>query len=304
MSSVLTKYQRTPKIYIKLPSGGKYYKVDSIEMSLDNTLPIRAMTARDELLLKSPDALLNGESILNMIKSCCPEIKFKAKNLIAPDVEAILLAIFHASYGDNLEFDSECPECKHKNTFGASIAGVLHTVKMLEPPYIIKEKIELPDNNGKTVEHIIKLYLKPCTYGTMTKKSLKDFENAKMIQNLSSSTLDEEEKLTKFSESIEKMANYNFDMVSDVIEKIVVPAENPTEDHKVDEVSNEKEIKDFIFQADSKLIAKINKMAGKINETGINKDFKAECQNKECKHTWTTNIEFDPTNFFAVDSSH
>ena len=63
MSNALTKYQRTPKLYIKLPSGGKYYEKGSIDLSMEGTLPIRAMTARDELLLKSPDALLNGESI-------------------------------------------------------------------------------------------------------------------------------------------------------------------------------------------------------------------------------------------------
>jgi len=281
MTSVLKKYQRNPKLYIKLPSNGKYYG-NKLELAMDQTLAIRAMTAMDEMLLKSPDALLNGAAIISIIKSCCPEITFDPKELIAPDVEAILLAIFHASYGHNLEFSSACPKCKYDNEFTASIIELLDTVNFLNPPYKIHKEIE-----GDSVE----FHIKPYTYETFTKKSLSDFENAKILQYISNPELDDETKLQKFSSSFEKMAEFNFDILASSIEKIVVP-----EGESTDPI----EIKEFVFNIEADLVEEINKVSKEINTSGINNKFQAKCQNKECGHEWTTNMEFDPASFFVA----
>ena len=68
----LSGYYRQPKIYIRLPSGGEYYPEGALDVSENGDYPVFAMTAKDELMLKTPDALLSGESTVEVIKSCVP----------------------------------------------------------------------------------------------------------------------------------------------------------------------------------------------------------------------------------------
>lgn len=289
MTNILTKYQRNAKAYIKLPSGSNYYN-GQVELAMDGTLGVRAMTARDELLLKSPDALLNGAAITNIISSCCPGIKISPKDLIAPDVEVILLAIFNVSYGDNLEFTSKCPSCTRENTYTASIQAVLDSTVELTFPYVIEDTVTL-DNT----DYIIKYYVKPHTYETLTKKSLFEFENAKILQHINNPNLDDETKLKEFGTSFNKMAEYNFDIISNSIEKIETPDGVCTD---------QTDINSFIKDASTVLIEKINNMIQKANISGSNDTFSAKCQNTECNHEWKTRIQFDPSIFFVSSFKH
>ena len=70
----LRKYFRQPKVYITLPSRGNYYPDGVLNMPETNELPVFAMTAKDELIIKTPDALLNGQATVDIIKSCIPAI--------------------------------------------------------------------------------------------------------------------------------------------------------------------------------------------------------------------------------------
>ena len=73
-SNPLQKYFRQPKIYIGLPSKGNWYPDGSIEKTETGEYPIYAMTARDELMFKTPDALFTGRATADVIKSCIPTI--------------------------------------------------------------------------------------------------------------------------------------------------------------------------------------------------------------------------------------
>jgi len=66
-SNPLQKYFRQPKIYIRLPSNGKYWNPNDIELTESGELPVYAMTAKDELSFKTPDSLINGQSTVNVI---------------------------------------------------------------------------------------------------------------------------------------------------------------------------------------------------------------------------------------------
>src|SRR5262245_57949682 len=91
----LLRYTRKEKIYIKLPSDGNY-PAGVVDMSTNNELGVQAMTAADQIALRNPDGLLNGQAIANVIKSCCPGVK-KPEKMIASDINAILLGIRHAT---------------------------------------------------------------------------------------------------------------------------------------------------------------------------------------------------------------
>ena len=71
----LANYMRQPKIYIRLPSQGKYWPDNSIIIPETGEFPVYSMTAKDELSFKTPDALMNGQAMVDVIHSCMPTIK-------------------------------------------------------------------------------------------------------------------------------------------------------------------------------------------------------------------------------------
>jgi len=62
MSSFLEKYKRQPKIYIDLPSKGVFYSDDVLDNGQFVSLPVFGMSAMDEIIFKTPDALFSGEA--------------------------------------------------------------------------------------------------------------------------------------------------------------------------------------------------------------------------------------------------
>jgi len=130
MNKILEQYYRKPQVYIALPSQGQFYN-SGCKLSVDNQLAVRAMTAADEILLKNPEALLNGEAVINLIKSCCPDIT-NAEEVSIVDLDAILIAIRHATYGENLQFNSSCNHCKSSNELEIHYGKFLETIIMQE----------------------------------------------------------------------------------------------------------------------------------------------------------------------------
>ena len=109
-SNPLAKHFRQPVMYLKLPSNGRWWANGALEIPVTGEIPIYAMTAKDELMFKTPDALLNGQGVVDVIQSCMPNIKdaWRIPNL---DIDVILIAIRIASYGHEMEFESTCPHC-------------------------------------------------------------------------------------------------------------------------------------------------------------------------------------------------
>jgi len=128
MSNPLTKYFRQPALYINLPSGGNYWPEGTLELDENNQVAVYPMTARDELTLKTPDALMNGQSVVDVIKSCCPQIKDPWR-MPAMDTDFILIAIRIASYGENMDFRSTCPECEEESPYEVHLPTMLDQVK-------------------------------------------------------------------------------------------------------------------------------------------------------------------------------
>ena len=73
-SNPLNKYFRQPAVYISLPSGGNY-PPHVVTPSKTGELGVMPMTAKDEIRFKTPDALMNGVGVVDVIHSCIPDIK-------------------------------------------------------------------------------------------------------------------------------------------------------------------------------------------------------------------------------------
>lgn len=298
MASELKNIYRVPKININLPSGKDFYHKDTVNLSIDNSLPIRAMTARDELMLKSPDALLNGDCLVHIIQSCVPEIS-DPKQLLAPDVEAILLGIFYASYGPKIEFKAKCPTCEHENHFEVEIRHILDTASILSLPASVEKDLGTINN----IPTKIITFVKPYTFETNTRHQLQLFEHSKMLQVLSDDKSEDEKKLAVFNECFAKIVNIKFENVVQCINHIEIH-EQINSEWRVNTITNSEDIEDMIFNADSALVEPIIEKIDHLNESGVKNDFDAICQNTKCKHEWNARVEFNPVNFFVKGSYH
>lgn len=123
--SPLKKYRRQPKIFIDLPSKGKWYFNNTVYNNVYTQLPVFSMTASDEILFKTPDALINGQATASNIKSCCPAIldPWKIKTI---DLDTVLIAIRIATYGPKINVNHKCPHCKNENAYEIPLQNLLN----------------------------------------------------------------------------------------------------------------------------------------------------------------------------------
>ena len=106
----LKQYFRQPAVYLRLPSDGQFWPQGSLEMPANKELPVLPMTAIDEITYRTPDALFNGQAVVNVIQSCVPNIR-DAWSAPGADINSILIAIRMASFGHEMELNSTCPAC-------------------------------------------------------------------------------------------------------------------------------------------------------------------------------------------------
>jgi hypothetical protein len=278
MTNPLSKFYRAPALYTGLPSGTTYYSPDQVEFTESGEIAVYPMTLSDELLLKNPDALLNGEAIATVITNCVPSIK-KPKDLLSNDIDAIMVALRLASFGDKLDIEAECrnPECKHNNKFEADLKTLLYTAK------------KLPEQSVVNLKSGLSVFLKPHTYGLSIASFKVEFEAKKAIKALSNIT-DEDEKVSKFSQSFSKIAELQVDMLIKSIIKIVKEDEGLI-------VTEQAHIRDFIKNVDTKTIGLISEKLEEINKIGVNNKFMASCE--KCGHQWEEIYDFNMTSFFT-----
>ena len=164
----LSKFFRQPAIYVKLPSQGKYYPQGTLTMPPNGELPIFPMTALDEIIARTPDALFNGSTTIEIIKSCVPNI-LDPWQMPQTDVDMLLTAIRIASYGHEMEMASICPACKEEHEFALDLRNVIDRYKPanFETPCVIGD---------------LTVYFKPITYQQMNLNSMRQFEEQKALQ--------------------------------------------------------------------------------------------------------------------------
>lgn len=279
----LQQFYRTEKLYVSLPSGGKFYEDGVVELTEEGEIGIRPMTAADEVLFKNPDALLNGKAIKDVILSCVPSVK-KVEALLTNDIDTIVVAIRHASYGDVLDITSDCPKCGEENKFGLSMDNTLESAENLEESYPVNI------DNGLTA------FIRPYNFANSMLAIKKAFEQNNAVKNVENPSFTEEQKLKMLGDSVDVLSKLNFELVAKCIMRVY--KEGATDDETID-VTNEKHIADFAKNIGRDDIKKIQSRLEEINNIGIKKDFNGTCTNEECKHKWDIPIDFNPATFFT-----
>lgn len=276
----LRKYFRQPKLYIELPSKGKWYPQNALKMTETGELPVYAMTAKDELMMKTPDALLNGQATVDLIKSCVPNI-IDPWQMPSIDLDVVLIGIRIATYGETLDMSVKIPNTNEDREFTVDLRNILNRIGSIE----FSNELEI--NN-------MLLKLKPLSYLEFTENSMKTFEEQRIFRTVSNNNSSDSEKIKIFNDSFRKLTNLTVGMLSQSIESIVV-------DDQI--VSNRSFIKEFVDNADKDVFRTVldhlesQKKKFSIGPLKVQTTF--EDQQKGAPAEFDLPITFDQSNFFA-----
>lgn len=278
----LSQFMRQPKIYIKLPSKGQYWPKGSLIQTESGEYPVYSMTAKDELLLKVPDALLNGQAVVDIIQNCIPNIK-NAWDTPSLDIDLILIAIRIATYGEKMSLP-----VKLKDDFELEYEVDLRTIIDQLTEHIHWDPI-IPINPDLTV------YVKPLNYKSITESAIQTFETQKIIQIANDQNMEEENKLLAFKESFYKLTNVTINIVNQGIYRV---------DTSAGSTENPKYIKEWINNMDKEIFDKIQQHTEQLRINNNLKPMIIETTeemraNGVTEDTIEVPLVFDPANFFA-----
>ena len=242
-SNPLSGFMRQPKIYIKLPSGGQYWPKGSIDMPETKELAVYSMTAKDEMMLKIPDALISGQALVDVIQHCIPSIK-NAWAIPSLDLDVILIAIRVATYGETMTVPITINE--EEMDYGVDLRYVMGE---------LLEQISWQESVQVSPELVV--YVKPIDYKQMSASAVKTFETQRVLQIVNDSSMSNEEKSKSFKEAVDKLNDITVGLINNSVFR-VDSSNGATDDPRY--------IKEFLDNADKEIYDKIKTHVEQLRE--------------------------------------
>ena len=278
----LQKYYRQPAIYIKLPSGGRYYPKEVFTPTETGEIPVLPMTVKDELAFKTPDAMINGQSTVDVIKSCVPNMLDPWK-MVNYDTDAVLLAIRIATYGETMDVNFRVPVTNEDQSHTLNLPALLEDLG----------RAEIVDETMTSTK--FKIEIDPLTYKSLTKIQIARFEQQKMYGTIDNSTMTDEAKQSAFAKSFETLNMVNFSLLVDSIKSITTPEGNKVVDRA--------QIIEFCNNADAKTVTEIQEKLSDLRVQAQIPPLRIKSTEDQIKKGAPTSFEvpvtFDSSNFFG-----
>jgi hypothetical protein len=278
----LSSFMRQPKIYIRLPSEGNFWPEGSIEIPETGELAVYSMTAKDELMLKIPDALMNGQAVVDVIQHCIPAIK-NAWMIPNIDLDILLIAIRLATYGEMMttpvKFGDDL-ELEYQIDLRILMDGLMNQISW---------------NSAISISDDLTIFVRPLNYRQLSAAALKTFETQKIMQVVNDDKMPEEDKIKLFQESFKKLTDTTLSTISDSISRID-SSQGSTEDPAF--------IKEFVDNIDKDMFNMIQKHLEDLKTANSIKPMTVavtdEMREKGVSgDTVEIPITFDPTTFFV-----
>jgi hypothetical protein len=269
----LKQYFRRPTIYIKLPSEGKYYKPGIINIPPTGEIPIYPMTAIDEITTKTPDALFNGSAMVDLIKSCVPDIK-EPWMLNSIDLDAVLIGIRAAGNGSEMELESKCPACEEVNNYGINLTMLLNDLESGD----YEKEMELND---------LRIKFRPITYKDMNEASMGQFEIQRALV-INEQEPNIEVRKEKNQEILRNITSLTMKILTGAIEYIQTPTAK---------VDNKEFILDFLKNCDKDSYVAIRDYNTELKTKSELKPLRLVCVN--CQHQYQQSFTLNTSDFFG-----
>lgn len=155
---------RLPGETFRLPSLALFYKNGELDESVvGGEVHVYPMTTIDEIILKTPDRLMNGDAIREVFTRCIPQVKDAGK-LLSKDVDFLLACLRLTTYGPemSIQYRHSCADA-HEHTYSVALRPLLTKAKTIDPTTVgasFKHVLQ----NGQTImfrpplfENVLKL---------------------------------------------------------------------------------------------------------------------------------------------------
>lgn len=275
MESILNKHKRQPKIYVDVPSEFKFMDNKAVPGVSFKELSVYSMTGGDEIALKTPEALLNGVAIKNLIQSCVPSIK-DAGELSSIDIEFLLIAIRIASYGNDFSKGSVCPHCQEDNNHDLELSNFIDE-------YGRKEFVDNVTINN------LKFYIRPLTYNEWTEIQTSLFQANRTMYQITEQPDMSEEKKDEITKSV-------FTIIQSINQRNVLYQVYKVKDGEEEE-TNLNAIRAFILEEDRTYFNGIEDLI-KINTATWDLP-KLDLTCGGCEKEYKSVFSMDDSNFFV-----
>lgn len=250
---------RLPGMSFRLPSLGLFY--DKTVLDAENgEVHVHPLMAIDELIIRNPDKILNGEAVSEICKHCIPEV-VNPKRLLSKDVDFLMLALRRVSYGSKMEvkYKHTCKEAKdHEYIF--DLEQTISATKSIDPT-VVKSMHQLTLENGQIVK------ITPVRF---------DY-NIEIMQ-IANSMLD------KKGEELDAIQKELFRSTANVIEA-------------VDDTTDQEMIREWLTKISSTMYKDITKTIEKLSQWGALPMIHAPCQ--DCGDLLVIDVPVNPVNFFT-----
>lgn len=277
----LASFMRQPKIFIRLPSNGEYWPSGSLDFTENGEYPVYSMTAHDELLLKIPDALMNGQAVVDIIQNCMPNIR-DAWQIPSIDIDAILIAIRIATYGEdfNTTLTLGETELEYKVDLRTVLDGLMRQITW--DPYV-------------AINEELTVHVKPVNYRQLTNMAIQNFETQKIIQIANDDQMSEDDKVRIFKESFSKLSKITIGIVAESVYKV---------DSSQGSTSDSSYIQEFVYNVDKNIFNKIQAHLETLKEQNSIKPVQIPVTDELREQGYTGDIievplTFDAAAFFA-----
>ncbi len=270
----LKQYFRRPVLYFKLPSLGKYYDSSIVEVPANFELPVYPMTAIDEMTIRTPDALFNGVAIVDLIKSCVPNIKDPWK-LNSIDLDATIVAIKAAANDGTIAISTTCPACAEVTDFDINLLPLLANIKDVDYSELLKIRE-------------LEIKFRPLTYEETNKNNIAQFQIQKTMVEMQNSD-NEEEKKAIMSSTLIKLSEMVMEAIAVTIEFINTPETK---------VTDKAFIRDFLNNCDKETNNVIKDRSLALREKNEIEPIGITCP--KCQHGYKQKIIINAVDFFDI----
>ena len=276
----LKRYFRQPSTYLRLPTLGRWYTKEDIVINAESEIPVYGLSAIDDIMINTPDAMLNGKALENIIKNCVPDVK-NVNKLLTPDLEAIFVGIKMGSTDGKFDIDRKCPHCSHENTFEIMCSHVLDTMSYVEDSDTILE-----------FDADLEVHIKPYSFEMRHIFIQRQFEEERILKHHEeqNKNMDDIKKAGFTAESVNKMANITMELVSKSVEYVKLKKQDV-------KVTDHAQIYEWVRNISKAQATRIIEAVNKLNDVGVSKKTQAVCQ--KCGKDWEETLSFDPISFFA-----
>lgn len=272
MDNPLKQYFRRPALFLKLPSNGNFYQAGSIDMPANGELPVYPMTAIDEITSRTPDALYNGSALVDIIKSCVPNIK-NPWDIPTMDLDPILISIRAATNTNEMDLDSTCPACSEQSKYKVNLIGLLTNLKAGD----YTKELELNE---------LRFKFKPLSYKKINDINIAQFQFSQEVRRIDQIE-NEEQRIKETNATMMKMNALSISLVVESIDSVTTPNAIVTE---------KSHIADFLKGCDRNTFNTLREKSVSLRTESELKPLKVKCVS--CSHEYEQALTLNVTDFF------